>query len=355
MTKKVLHVANVGNFFPGFIELVSKHFPTELHTFITYEDVEKYQHLQSENIKSFPKLISFRCMLTLVIAMHRNDKIILHGIFGHYLAVFLCFMPWLHKKCEWIILGGDLYYHKLAEKNLRYYVIEHFRKFLISRLGALITYVDGDYNNARDWYNANGKHYECIMYKSNVFSGEVLTKDSYATMETRDSDKVTIQVGNSADPSNNHKQIFERLAQLDIQNQVVKIYCPLSYGNRAYAEEIKQLGESLFGDRFYPLMDFIPLEKYNAILDEINIAVFAHNRQQAMGNKINLLGRGKAVYMRSDISSYALFKKLGITVYSLDDISLRALPQEIAIANNNRVCNYFTEENLVKQLEIIFT
>lgn len=355
MSKKILHLAYLDKFIPGFIELVRQHFAGEPHTMITFGDIRKHTYVQSPTIFNFSTLKSIRNILKLIGAMHRNDKIILHGLFSHHLVIMLCFMPWLHNKCIWAIWGGDLYYHKLAKKNARYYVLEWFRKFLISRLGGFITYVEGDYHNAQQWYNANGKLYECIMYKSNIYSGAALTEDDLTKAEARCSNKVTIQVGNSADPTNNHQQVFERLDKLDVQNNVDKIYCPLSYGNPAYAAEIKHLGEVMFGDKFYPLMDFMPLSQYNEILDEVDIAIFAHNRQQAMGNTINLLGRGKTVYMRADTSSYALLTKLGIKVFVLDDLSLIAQPKDVAIANNHQVRNYFSEENLVKQLKSIFS
>lgn len=354
MTKKVLHIAYLDKFIPGFIELVRQQFAYEPHTMITFGDIRKHPYVQSSTISNFSTLKSFRCCLKLILAMHRNDIIMLHGLFSPHLVILLCFMPWLHKKCNWIIWGGDLYFHKLAVKNARYHLLEIFRKFLISRFGGFITYVEGDYHNAQQWYNASGKLYECIMYKSNIYSGEVLTEDYLTQRAGQNSVKVNIQVGNSADPTNNHQQVFEKLSKLDVQNQVEKIYCPLSYGNPVYAEEIKQLGEVMFGERFYPLMDFMPLEQYNEILDKVDIAIFAHNRQQAMGNTINLLGRGKTVYMRADTSSYALLTKLGIKVFALDDLSLTAQPNEVAIVNNQRVRNYFSEDNLVKQLKSIF-
>lgn len=353
MRKKTLHLAYLDKFIPGFIEIVRQHFAGEPHTVITFGDIKNYPYVESPTIFNFPTLKSVWNILQLIGAMHKNDKIILHGLFSSHLVLLLCFMPWLHKKCDWVIWGGDLYYHKLAKKNARYHVLEIFRKFLISRLGGFITYVDGDYHNARQWYHASGILHECIMYKSNVYCGAALTEDDLTQELASDSIKVNILVGNSADPTNNHQQVFEQLIQLDVQNRVGKIYCPLSYGNPVYAARIKQLGEATFGDKFYPLMDFMPLAQYNEILDKVDIAIFAHNRQQAMGNTINLLGRGKTVFMRADTSSYALLTKLGIKVFSLDDLTLDAQPNDVAIANNQRVRNYFSEENLVKQLKSI--
>ncbi|HEG4446345.1 TDP-N-acetylfucosamine:lipid II N-acetylfucosaminyltransferase [Aeromonas salmonicida] len=354
MKKKILHLAYLDKFIPGFIELILQRFSDEPHTMLTFGDIKKYYYEQSISMRNFSTLKSFRAILEMICAMHSNDKIILHGLFSSNLVMLLCFMPWLHSKCAWIIWGGDLYYHKLAKKNFRYHFSEIFRKFLISRLGGFITYIEGDYHNAQQWYKANGKLYECIMYKSNVYSGSVLTEDDLTQSRVRDSIKINIQVGNSADPTNNHLKVFEQLVKLDVQNCVGKIYCPLSYGNPVYATQIKQLGVAMFGEKFCPLMDFMPLAQYNEILNEVDIAIFAHNRQQAMGNTINLLGRGKTVYMHTDTSSYRLLTKLGIKVFSLDDLALTVQPSDIAIANNQLVRNYFSEDNLVSQLKSIF-
>ncbi len=355
MSKNILHLAYLDKFIPGFMEIIHQHFAGESHTFITVGDIKKYPYEQTPTRLNISTLKDISLIFKIIFLLHRNDKIILHGLFIQHLVLLLCIMPWLHKKCIWVIWGGDLYYHKLTKKDTRYYVLEVFRKFLISRLGGFITYVEGDYHNAQQWYNASGKLYECIMYKSNVYSGAALSEEELIHTKEQGLPKVNVQIGNSADPTNNHQQIFEKLAQLDVQNQVGKIYCPLSYGNPVYAAQIKKLGEAMFGDKFFPLMDFMPLEQYNKILDEVDIAIFAHDRQQAMGNTINLLGRGKTVYMRADTSSYALLTNLGIKVFSLDDLSLAVQSREVVIANNQRVCNYFSEENLVNQLKTIFS
>ncbi len=355
MSKKILHLACLDKFIPGFIDILHQFFSSEPHTMITFGDIKKYPYSQSTSFIHFSKLKSIRNIFHLVIAMHRNEKIILHGLFSPHLIFLLCFMPWLNKKCNWVIWGWDLYRHKLAEKNFKYHIFDFFCRLLISRIGGFITYIEGDYDNAKQWYNATGELYECIMYKSNVYSGGAPIKYDVSQNKVRNLSKVNIQVGNSADPTNNHRDVFEQLIKLDLKSRVEKIYCPLSYGDPNYADEIKKLGESMFGEKFFPLMDFIPISQYNQILDAVDIAIFAHNRQQAMGNTINLLGKGKKVFMRNDTTSFATLTKLGIKVYSLRDLSLDVLPCDIAISNNQKVCDYFSEENLVKQLKCIFS
>ncbi|HDY7957621.1 TPA: TDP-N-acetylfucosamine:lipid II N-acetylfucosaminyltransferase [Vibrio vulnificus] len=354
MSKKILHVAFLEKFIPGFIEFIDEHFPLEKHTIFTIGDKEKYPYKASSRTINFSTLKNILCICKLTIQLHKNDKVVLHGLFSSHLIIMLCFMPWLHKKLYWTIWGGDLYCHKLLAKNLKFRIVEPFRKILISRLKGLVTYVDGDYEKAQQWYGATGDFYECIMYKSNIYKGSALTENSFKHLESVGVSKVNIQVGNSADPTNNHEQIFNKLCEIDAINKIEKIYCPLSYGNPVYAQGIKDLGKKMFGDNFYPLMDFIPLHEYDSILDDIDIAIFAHERQQAMGNAINLLGRGKKVYMRDDTSSYELFNKLGVIVHKLDDLDLRRQEPVVSIKNNYKIINYFNEANLAYQLRKIF-
>ncbi|OOE63791.1 TDP-N-acetylfucosamine:lipid II N-acetylfucosaminyltransferase [Salinivibrio kushneri] len=355
MSKKILHFACLDKFIPGFVEIINEHFSNENHTIFSVGDKSKYPYKTPSKAIHFSRLRSMLCIYTLTIQLHKNDKVILHGLFSPLLIIMLCFMPWLHKKLYWIIWGGDLYCHKLAVKTFKFRIVELFRKILISRLKGLITYVDGDYEKAKKWYGATGKVYECIMYKSNVYNGPVLTRNSFDNSEGERSDTINIQVGNSASPTNNHEYVFKQLSKLDANNKVGKIYCPLSYGNSDYAQHTRELGRKMFGDKFHPLMDFMPLHEYEVILDDIDIAIFAHERQQAMGNTINLLGRGKTVYMRDDTSSFFLFHKLGIKVFPLSNLTLRVQDAEVSIGNNVKIVNYFNEKMLVEQLSEVFS
>ncbi|MFC6669723.1 TDP-N-acetylfucosamine:lipid II N-acetylfucosaminyltransferase [Marinobacterium aestuariivivens] len=160
---------------------------------------------------------------------------------------------------------------------------ELFRRWVIPRIGNFITYVPGDFRLVKKWYGAKGTYKECLMYPSNVFVPIALTDV--------ERNIITVMVGNSADPSNNHKEILYQLTRL--KDQEFKVVCPLSYGDAQYAEEITAIGRCLFGERFIPLRDFIPYQDYVKVLSEIDIAVFAHRRQQGMGNIITLLGLGK--------------------------------------------------------------
>ena len=113
-------------------------------------------------------------------------------------------------------------------------------------------------------------------------------------------------------------------------------------------------GKQIFGDKFQPLIEFMPFKDYLELLGKIDIAIFNHNRQQAMGNITTLLGLGKKVYVRSNETPWKMFNKLQIKVYDTAlDISIDAIDEDIKKQNQKRVKAYFSEENLIKDWEQI--
>ncbi|GGY06579.1 hypothetical protein GCM10007160_37680 [Litchfieldella qijiaojingensis] len=251
--------------------------------------------------------------------------------------------PWVLKKCYWVIWGGDLYRYQKPKKRNKERFVEYARCFVIKRVGYLVTYFPGDATLARNWYGAKGKNIKCFMYLSNVFkpvSGGVKKKKSIKTL----------LVGNSANPSNDHELVFKKIAKLDLSNW--RIVVPLSYGDHANSKKIIELGRELFGERFEPLTNFLPYDEYLKLLSDVDIAIFAHNRQQAMGNTISLLGMGKRVYIRRDTSSFELLSSIGLDVGSIDSLTL---DKPVFDEENNRkiIERYFSEGSLKSQLKKI--
>ena len=55
------------------------------------------------------------------------------------------------------------------------------------------------------------------------------------------------------------------------------------------------------------MTDLMSFDDYNKYLASIDIAIFHHDRQQAMGNVIGLISLGKKVVLKDSISSYEFF------------------------------------------------
>jgi hypothetical protein len=220
---------------------------------------------------------------------------------------------------------------------------------LIKRIGHLVTYIPGDVDLARKWYGARGEYHECLMYLSNVVNPQVLQGVEQA--ESTQSG-LTILVGNSADPSNNHIEALEKL--LPYKDQDIKIYVPLSYGDQAHAKKIIEQGKDWFGEKFFPMISFMPFDQYLKFLKSVDIAIFNHKRQQAMGNTITLLGLGKTVYMRNDVSQWQFFKDLNVKIFSASKFDLSTFDRLEIDSNKAIVINKFCLKTLISQYSKIF-
>lgn len=338
---KVLHIGSAGIIMIPFVEFINKNFLKQDHLFLL--SPEKDHEIPSDsNVLNLAALPRISRQLRKVGAMYQSEQIVLHGLFDTKLIFLLSLQPWLLKKINWVIWGGDLYDHVFANKNLKWRVREVFKKIVVRRLGRLTTYIRGDYELAKEWYGAKGQWHECIMYPSNlckIYSADRLPKSSC----------ISILLGNSASQTNNHFDAFEKLRSFSDKD--IKIYCPLSYGDKAYADAVAFEGGRIFGNKFIPLRDLMPLREYVEFLANIDVAIFNHERQQAMGNTITLLGLGKTVFMRPEVTPFRTLRDLGIEVRDVSDLSLDKIDN---LVNVKRVKDYFSQKRLQTQWQAIF-
>jgi len=335
---EIVHIMFLDKFNLPFIDFIKNHFDINKHEFIffhpplyihgmTEEKAREFQWVNPQNEKEINNLVP---------VLQQAEKIIIHGLWSEYLNQFLFFNRKLLKKCYWAMWGGDFYFPERQSE---------LKKQVIRRMGHLITYIEGEYELAKKWYKAKGIHHKCLMYTSNIF------KD-YKILE-KEKDEIYIQIGNSADWTNNHFEAFEKL--FPYKNENIKIYVPLSYGDMEYAEKVIKKGKELFGNKFFPMTEFLPINEYLEFLGKIDIAIFPHNRQQAMGNIITLLGLGKKVYLRSSVTPFPMFKNLGIHIFDFEEnLNLEPLDKEKKENNYKKIKKHFSEDNLKNQLKDLF-
>lgn len=305
-----LHVCPLDKFIPPFLNFVRDEFPIEENQFYMLGDAEKYSY---ESDSQTFQHCGLRGYLLLLRLMYSADKIILHSLFNFNVLIILACNPYLLKKCYWVIWGGDLYSFMFPKNSLKYKLKETIRGFVIKRIGFLLTYVKGDVDLARRHYGARGEYIETIGYLSNVIPSNIPVSEN-------NKKNINILVGNSADPTNNHFDALDKLAKF--KNEDIQIYVPLSYGDKDYAKKVIDYGKSLFGDKFNGITEFIPYNEYICFLKNIDIAVFNHQRQQAMGNTINLLAMGKKVYLKEGTTQKEFFNDLAVQTFNIDNINL---------------------------------
>lgn len=344
-----VHCAHTEKFVGPFVAFVNGNFDNAEHRFLIRE-ASDHGMPEAGNVTPIRRDLSLLKKFVLYARyLNRADRIILHGIFERFILFSLLIQPWLLGRTYWVIWGGDLYSFvgqgkatSVASRFTRY-----LTKFTIGRIGHMVTYVEGDYALARSIFNSSARYHECLGYVSNVVS---ITEP--AAGKTSRSKGMVILAGNSADRSNQHEEMLQLLSHHLGADDT--IYCPLSYGDREHAMRIAALGHQLFGDRFIALTSFMSLHDYNALLDRIDIAVFAHHRQQGMGNMIALIGRGKKVFLRRSVTPWAFFGRLGITVFDYEELNLLSLAEAPAQENINIVRQYFSQDTLLRQWSAIF-
>lgn len=342
-----LHLTRKEKFTKPFIDFIKENIGIENHFFLLVGGNANTDFILEDN--DYTKTLHnkndfFKYFIDFTSKMYKSDKIIIHGLSQPYSILFLFFNPWLLKKCHWIIWGADLYGYLNPKTTFKHKLLEYMKSNVIKKMGHFITYVKGDYELAKKWYGADGEYHECFMYPSNLYTEYNIQIKEHST--------INIQVGNSASLTNNHLEVFEKLKKY--RDEDINIYIPLSYGDKEYANDIISKGKDIFGDKFKPMTEFMPFEKYLEFLGDIDIAIFAHKRQQAMGNTITLLGLGKKVYMRSDITPWELFKDIDVKVFDVENIDLELFTKEEKQSNQSKIKEYFSEENYLEQLKYLF-
>ncbi|SHJ72351.1 4-alpha-L-fucosyltransferase glycosyl transferase group 56 [Dethiosulfatibacter aminovorans DSM 17477] len=342
---RYLHVCSNEKFIPDYIDFINRNFDSDEHKFLViksskYEIEKNEQVVVIDNVKDSIRLLNKH--------MKESKKIIFHSLINTHLIYFLFIHKSFLRKTYWVVWGADLYTYQNKSRNFKEYLKHSLRKFVYSRIHGIVTHIYGDYELAKKWYGVKGEYFYSFMYPSNLYK-------EYSLEPKKEEETTFIQVGNSADPSNNHLEIFEKLS--GYKNENIKIFCPLSYGNSKYRDEIIKSGKEIFHDKFEPFIDFLPFEEYLDILGRTDIAIFNHKRQQAMGNITTLLGLGKKVYIRDDITTWGVYIKYGIKLYetnsSLNNL-FEKMDKKIICENIKKIKEIFSEEKLIDDLDSIF-
>ncbi|HAW79865.1 MAG TPA: hypothetical protein DEO59_02795 [Balneola sp.] len=347
----ILHISPNVVFIHQFIGFVEKSFSELEMKYVIFQKDQKKRLPENSKVQklnySLTK-IGFASLISLIRDINKADRIVLHGLNEAMTFLLLFLMPWNLKKSYWFTWGDDVY-KEVLKNSLKLKLLSFFKKFVVRNLGFIVVEIDGEYENINKFFNPRGERIKSFKYPSNIFTSTIT--------EGINQDSLNILVGNSSDPGNCHLEMFralkEELAKKGLQNY--NIVCPLSYGSDDHAEKVIKKGELLFGSNFMPLTNFLPLDEYQKMLSSLDIALFNHRRQQAMGNIINLIGLGKKVFIRKEVTTWDYFEQLNIKVYCTSELELERVTEDIANKNSEIVKAYFSKEKLQSDLKQVFT
>ena len=337
-----LHIQKMDKFIEPYIKFINNNYDNNDHEFFIinssdYNGKIKYENTNYVLSKPFD-------YLKLIKRMNKSREIFIHSLLIPNILIILLLQPWLLKKCYWIVWGSDLYVYRRPRRSIKAKIKEIVRATLIKKFGSIITLVEEDYELANKWYHVEGKYYHGAYV--NPVSKEYL--DSLPISRKGNSDPTVIQIGNSADPTNNHLDAIRKLKHLKEKN--ILIYAPLSYaGNKTYIESVMNEGKKHFGNKFIPLTEFLQPKEYSIYLNNIDIAIFNNDRQQALGNIYALLYLNKKVYIRSDTTMWSHFKKeFDINMNDFLKISNTSFEDFISneVKNSGKINKVFNEDYL---------
>ncbi|MDT0552275.1 TDP-N-acetylfucosamine:lipid II N-acetylfucosaminyltransferase [Urechidicola vernalis] len=181
---------------------------------------------------------------------------------------------------------------------------------------------------------------------------EFLNKENFEVFNYSLGDNIL--VGNSANPTNNHVEVFIKLSKINLKNR--KVIVPLSYsGSEDYITYVLLKGKELLGANFSPILNFIELEEYNKILLSCRIVFFNHIRQQAMGNIITLGYMGATLFINKKSPVHKFLKDNEFIHYTIDDLNIVLLNAELEenIKKKNRLVleDLYSFEKVLKKVQ----
>lgn len=170
----------------------------------------------------------------------------------------------------------------------------------------------------------------------------------------------SVMIGNSAAMTGNHLDLLVALSK--VRDFTGCVYCPLSYaGGETYLAAVCKLGKNLFGERFIPLLAFLPLKEYQSIFTRCTYILMGHKRQQAGGNIRLALRSGKTVFLFQENTFYWEYRRLGVHIRDLENFMERPALEEYRLSvqekrQNERILREeFATERLVARNDNLFT
>lgn len=316
---KILHLCRLEKFTDHIINFINDNFCVQNHSFFVYGsrvNIKKYniQALSYENVTYIHSLNTYFAKSGADMILLGFDKIIIHSLFDYDLINLCVHNKKILKKSYIYLFGGDFYPESLKNENLE---MKLKRRYLLRNARGIINIIPEENRIMKRLYHPKGK-----LLSATYGIPDLNLNDS----GEKSREVINIQIGNSATESNHHKRVIDELCKF--KNENIKVYVPLSYGNNTYAREVKKYGESVLGEKFVPIMDYMPLEAYNQLLAQMHVAIFDIERQQALGNINAQYLLGSIIYFRRrSVNSVYYRKTVGCKVRCIEDISHMSLEE----------------------------
>lgn len=332
---KILHLFRIEKFTDGYIKFVNENFDNNYHEFWIYGwrnaninvSVSLYKNVKY--IKDIEKKFVSK-------QIYNFDKIIYHGVFEDNIIDCFYKNKRLLKKLYLYFWGGDKFSHQTGIKKFK-------KKYVVSNAYAVINIIPEEKRYMKNNYRIKGKYFCALYYSQSICT----TLNKLRLCKNDDKDYVAIQVGNSATETNNHISILKELIKFKDEN--IKIFVPLSYGDKNYRRKVIEFGKQAFGEKFVGMTDFMKEENYYEFMNNMDVAIFGLKRQQALGNINALMFLGKKVFLkRGSVLAHYYRKECNCNIEFIEDIREMNFEELIRINEEKKTNNERRMEELYR-------
>lgn len=336
----------------AFIKFINDNYSTNEHTFdiVSEDKIIYFKGIEYKNVN----VISFLRITDIIKIVNNNDKVIFHYLKLKTSQMFLLlFYPKIFKKVFWVAWGADLYQWKnKPEGNILRRCKIYIRNAIAFRFRERIKYFVGIFPPDIDYFKKEFKSDAKTFYASYVgglFNDLYTKRLNLMPLEGKilNSECINIQIGHSSTSILNHIDVLENLVKY--KNENIKIYIPLSYGNKEYGDRVQEVAIQLFRDKVVCIREMMDKDDYMKFLSTIDIAIFNTTRQIGLGNITPLLYMEKKIYIPKGTVMYDFYKAQKINICDYSDINKMNYDSFIEPVNMNNAKEYVTLNSLNKE------
>lgn len=319
----ILHVTTGANYnvTKTYIRFVNENFESCNHKFIVLDNPinipSEFNNIDNiiiidRNDKRYRELI--------LNYIKSEETIILHSLcIDIYIQLFLLMKPSLIEKIIWVAWGMDLYQWKRKSNKIIYkiknFITCKFRQRIKSFVGIFppdIEFFKKEFqSNAKTFYASYTGNLYNNLYKSDLENINLSNKNE-------NNDCFNIQIGHSSTQVLGHIEVLKQLEKYKEKN--IKLYLPLSYGDKNYGDRVQQKAYELFGDKAICLREMMPKDDYMEYISTIDIAIFNTTRQIGLGNISPMLYMEKKIYMPKGSVMYDFYSSQQVDIWDYNEI-----------------------------------
>lgn len=329
----------------------------------TAKDSENSQQLNKTGVSQVTLYSSHKELLTLLSREKAGSQFIFHSLLSRWLWLSLLFSS-VTARSHWVSWGADLYQHVLNPVQGQ----QKTNEKSTFKQKAIVKQKDRLKQKLAKWIQSIASRRMMSVKCLNPGDAALLT--SVLGRKTVDvlpyplvgvglpdwlspfgGESVSLLLGNSAAPSNNHFELIDAVAGL--ADSRVMAYMPLNYaGSEEHTAKVISYGKQQLGSAFHPITEMLTKDQYDKLLASVDGAVFAHDRQQGLYVAYYMMLHGKKLFLKASTSTYDNFVHYGFAVESLEQLanqsyqSLSTFNDEIRLANQSILNHSFTEQAL---------